>query len=391
MGAEPGPFSQVLRLRRAVALGLMCGLLLSPRLWLSSRFYPLTPVWPFLKPIPPPYDRLALGAMLVLLAASIIAPRVKYTIFAFVLLAAALAMADQSRWQPWFYQYVCMWIALGFAAGESAWSQSGALHTCRLIIASTYIWSGVQKINGSFVAHTFQPIVEPMAKALPALQHVFPVLGAAVPAIEIAIGVGLLAKRVRNAAVILAIVTHAFVLLAIGPLGSNINSVVWPWNAAMVCFVVLLFWRSAAAFRDMMWTRNFPFQRVVLALFCFAPLLSFFNLWDVYLSAALYSSNKNVATLMISDALAERLPEAVQDHVWVGSGSGNVDELDVDEWSFDELNVPPYPEVRIYRSVAKWTCGFARDPSEVTLLIQHRRGLLPVRERNAWSCLDLRW
>ena len=48
--------ARLFRLRAVVAAGLIAGLLLSPKLWVSTRFYPLTPVMQFLKPLPYPFD-----------------------------------------------------------------------------------------------------------------------------------------------------------------------------------------------------------------------------------------------------------------------------------------------------------------------------------------------
>ena len=46
--------------------------------------------------------------------------------------------------------------------------------------------------------------------------------------------------------------------------------------------------------------------------------------------------------------------------------------LDVGEWSYAELNVPPYPEPRVYKSVARAICRHAGEPGEVVLLIRGR-------------------
>ena len=60
-----------------------------------------------------------------------------------------------------------------------------------------------------------------------------------VPVMEIAVAVGLLVPRLRNAAVAGAIATHVVVLGLLGPLGHRTNAVVWPWNAAMAALAAL--------------------------------------------------------------------------------------------------------------------------------------------------------
>jgi hypothetical protein len=60
--------ARLFRLRAVVAAGLMAGLLLSPKLWVSTRFYPLTPVAQFLRPLPYPFDYAVYILLLALLA-----------------------------------------------------------------------------------------------------------------------------------------------------------------------------------------------------------------------------------------------------------------------------------------------------------------------------------
>ena len=61
------PSQRLFQLKVAIAGGLLGGFLLSPRLWLSGRFYPQTPVVPFLRPIPYPIDHVVFIVLLLLL------------------------------------------------------------------------------------------------------------------------------------------------------------------------------------------------------------------------------------------------------------------------------------------------------------------------------------
>ncbi len=40
------------------------------------------------------------------------------------------------------------------------------------------------------------------------------------------------------------------------------------------------------------------------------------------------------------------------------------------EWSMTELNVPPYPEARVYRRLARRLCRYAEDPRELELIVK---------------------
>jgi hypothetical protein len=380
------PSKRLFQLKVAIAGGLFGGFLLSPKLWLSSRFYPQTPVVPFFRPIPYPIDTVVFVLLLVLLIAIAVAPKPKKPIAAFVFLAAVLALLDQSRLQPWFYQYLFMLIA----AGLSSPSPAAALNTCRLIVACTYFWSGLQKVNPNFADDVFPWMAEPLTRFLPAsfVKSFIPGLGLAMPFVEAAIGIGLLTRRFRTAAVFLAIGMHVFIMIGIGPLGHNSNTVVWPWNVAMVAFLIVLFRESAdVAWRDMLWGRRAVFQRGVLVLFGILPLLSFFNLWDHYLSSALYSGNRNNGVLYLSDSVLAELPDAVQDEA-TDEGS-DVNKLEIADWSYRELNVPAYPEVRIYERVARSLCGYAESPSEVKLTIEGKGALFRGKRTVSYDCTGL--
>ena len=77
------------------------------------------------------------------------------------------------------------------------------------------------------------------------------------------------------------------------------------------------------------------------------PLASFYDWWDSYLSAALYSGNIPQARIEVSEAIEAALPPEVRKHVIVG-------EVQQQAWAMEELNVPPHPSPRV-------TIGFARN------------------------------
>jgi hypothetical protein len=364
--------------RATVIAGLMAGLLLSSKLWISARFYPLTPIAGFLKPLPYPFDYAVYILALILLAASALAPRARWWIAASVLLLAALCAQDQSRLQPWCYQYAFMLMALAIP------EPGASLNICRLIVAAIYFWSGAQKLNPYFASGIFTYLAHSLAARLPALVAA---AGYTAPLIEITCAIGLLTHKFRAAAIAVLIAMHAFILLSIGPFGHNFNTVVWPWNVAMIVFLLLLFRHSQAGYREILWGPG-AFHRVVFVLFALAPALSFFNLWDSYLSASLYSGNRNQGAINITAAVAEHLPDEVTGDL--GDAADGSIELLVNDWSFDELNVPAYPEPRIFKSAARKLCEFAAKPSDVRLEVQGKAVLANRAAPVVLTCTALR-
>lgn len=347
---------------------------LSHKLWLSARFYPLTPVLPFLKPIPSPFDAILFGATLLALAASAITPRL---IPIFAVLAVFLALSDQSRLQPWFYLYVFLLLGVSFFSPNA----------CRLIVASTYFWSGAQKLNAGFIDDVFPWMLEPFLRHLPAraIAAVHP-LSLAAPFVELIIGIALLSKKFRTGAIIAAVGMHVFIFLALSPWGQNYNHVVWPWNIAMASAVVILFWKIDEAPKQILFGEG-PFHAATLLLFTVAPLFSFFGYWDHYLSSAMYTSNRNQGMIFFSDKMFARLPGGIAEYA--REETPDLDSINISEWSATELNVPPYPEVRIYKNVAKKICSYATEPGEVRLSITSKSTIGKSITGTSYSCAAL--
>jgi len=206
-----------------------------------------------------------------------------------------------------------------------------------------------------------------MATVPPLLRH----LAFLAPVVECGAGIGLLAERFRSQALFCAAGMHVFILLAIGPLGSRFNTVVWPWNLAMIAILLVLFWWHVERLllRDLL----VP-QKVIVVLFALMPALSLVNLWDHYLSSSLYSGNRTSGLIYFNDGVFDRLPEAIQDYV---SDEGpNRGSLDINDWSFGELNVPSYPEPRIYKNVARLICRYGAQDPGIELVVREQPSLV---------------
>jgi hypothetical protein len=391
--SEPAPSlvppSERLRaylLKFVVAAAMLHGMLLSWKLWLPDRTYPLTPVADWLPTVPAWLGQFWLGALLGLLVAIAILPWPRIWIGAFVLLAGALALWDQTRWQPWFYQYLVMFVCLwAFPWGKRDLGQRSpaALNACRLIIAFTYIWSGLQKFNCDFAVEVFPWLIQPLlAKLPPEAAKLTPHLALLPPIIETSMGLALLVPAYRGLGILLAIGMHATILACLGPEGHNWNTVVWPWNRAMVVFVLLLFWhRPKVPLAHVLWPGRSVVQWAALVLFGVMPAFNFVGCWDSYLSAALYSGNTVSADIVLSRTAYDRLPPEVQAHFSdTGDSRYFLSKLDMMSWSIDEMNVPPYPAERVFRGIGRKLLTGIDHPTECQLVIHGRPNWL-TRER----------
>ena len=179
----------------------------------------MVPFLDFVPPLPYPLDYVLFGLLGVLLVGVLVFRGRLGGAFVVAALALAvlLVLQDQGRLQPWFYQYSFMLAAVGFSSLRLP-SAEGALNACRLIVAFTYLWSGLQKAHMSFAENVYPWLIEPLASNLPSGAASALGQGAfAVPILEAAIGLGLLVRPLRKPAVVGAILMHAFILFTIGP------------------------------------------------------------------------------------------------------------------------------------------------------------------------------
>ena len=191
-------------LKCTLAAAMLCGLLLSPRLWLSARSYPLVPVWDGL----PTVRRPGTGSCWAYWS-----PRWRPSPWRLV---RAGPCWSSSSWRGFgafgtrragnrgSYQYLAMFavLALGPAPEDPARGQA-SLNACRLIVAGMYFWSGLQKLNVLFAANIFPWLMDPVLKHLPGECHEYlSGRGWEAACMECAVGLGLLAWPLRQVALV---------------------------------------------------------------------------------------------------------------------------------------------------------------------------------------------
>jgi uncharacterized membrane protein YphA (DoxX/SURF4 family) len=366
------PQQRVVGTRIALVCGFASGYLLSKKLWVSSRYYPLIPVIPglHLARIPYPWDYVLSGVLFLLLVLSGVSRRPRIYLLGFSALLAFFIFFDVTRCQPWVYLYAFMFVGMACFSWRAydVRGRDAALNICRLIVGSTYFYSGLQKINPNFAQIGVSSLAGAAADRVP-MAHV---LGWIVPFIEASIGLGLLTRRFRPWAVAGGLFMHLLILFTFG-IVLDWNSVVWPWNLAMPAFIILLFWRSDVSFAEITWGPLLT-QKLVVLLFGIMPFFSFFGWWDSDLSASLYSVNLPLANVLVSETVKIQLPPDIQKYVKDLPGNNHV--LKIQDWSFGELNVPPYAAARAYNNIGAEICKYTNNSPDVVLLLQEKDTLL---------------
>lgn len=401
------------------------GLIACAPAWANSRRFPLSPVAEWIPILPSPADRILFGAMLASLLVALWLYRPGVTFF----LGSCFFgfCEDQNRGQPWLYMYVVM-LALSLA------SANRAIAACRIAISVVYFWSGVQKLNPGFFEVIPKWFVDPAANKWHwpgPVVHVLKLAVESAPFVEIGIGVLLWVRPTRKAALISVLILHSVSLIVLGPLGYNYNWVVWPWNVAMMALVFGLFSKSrffdaaepgpAAGFlpakavaevragppkgrgKTRRTSGSEPRPKgepksnnsiravtlrevrtskpviVVLALFSLLPVLSYCGWWDSYFSFSLYAQNAARANLFITQSCADHLPAELRKYVQPFNSNYDPQHqgplmLGFDPWCYEELHVPPVPEVRNFKAIFSSLRKYAQRPEDLRMVIGPRAG-----------------
>jgi hypothetical protein len=198
--------SGTLRLRLScivVVAGLWSAFAVAPGLWLDHPIFGTVPVIEGLPRIVAPFDGIFLGAIVLLLVPAVAARRPQRWIGVWCAVFALRCLYDRITWQPYYYQYFLMLLPLAFAGWGSGRGaprrDAAALDACRLVIVCVYFWSGVAKLNRTFLGEGMMTmlLVVFSADAAKAIHETIVL----VPLFEIAVALALLVRRLRLAAV----------------------------------------------------------------------------------------------------------------------------------------------------------------------------------------------
>jgi hypothetical protein len=341
-----------------------------------SRTFPRVP---FLFALPDgfalPFEWLLSSILVISLILTIFSARRKIFLIAAVASLAALCFFDYLRFQPWTYQYLLIFIVICWhdweTKDESAVNKT--LGLVQILIAGIYIWSGIQKMNYNFAHDILPALFVPVQNLFPTFEPPFVLLGIVIPLTESLIGVGLLFRKTRNIAVVLAVLMHAIILSLL--IAKNYNQIIWVWNLTLIFADLILFWRNPVSLRETIADRKAAPVKLIVFAAVLLPVLNFFGYWDYFLSGAYYSGNIKIPVIRINEEVFGKLPLSAQKTVFQTKTS---DEkmLPLFEWSIADTNAPVYLEERVFRRIALEICKLASDKTEVELIIRERPAIL---------------
>jgi hypothetical protein len=330
------------------------------KLWLAWRLYPVLPPVEVLNFVPAWIHALLYAASCIALVAVIIHPDNKRYIKLLLVIEILCCLPDETRWQPWQYQYMMVTAASAFCKSPR--------QMLIVILSGVYFYSGLHKLNPQFIERIWSKWI------LAGSDQVRLLTGYGAAILECSAAAGLLFVKTRRISARILFCMHLFILIIIGPFGKNYNTIVWPWNLCMMMLLQSFIANdkneiSSASLKS-------SFAIVLTSLVFVMPALNFIRLWPTYLSFSLYSGKTPVVYLCVNDSTKMGdidLYLGKRDKYNFCKGRPIVS---LSKWSLSEIKVPYYPEEKSLNKLEKilnqkypevgFSMGYFYDLDELT-------------------------
>lgn len=323
--------------RVCVTLGLIVSFLLSINLWGGERIFPGAPVFQnlFLKA---PFDYILFVLSILFLISSLLFKNFRLFIFLSLIVNLFLVLLDLNRLQPWFYVYNAILFVFLFYNGrvDNAGKYTSIFIFVQLIIASVYIYNGINQLNSFFLSTDFYNVISPLEVIASARQFSFFMkIGNIIPYYIIFIGVALLIRPLRYLSISAALIFHLLLLILLFPSAKNNNHALWFMNLIFAFLTLFLFSGKTA---ERYFSLSLLFQKPLFYLIVFAfwiiPFLNFFNYWPKSPTTNFMYGKSDRQNLSINQSTFDRLPLYIK-HFCVKNNTGYL--LKISDWCLHEL------------------------------------------------------
>ncbi len=316
----------------------------SYKTWIAERVYPVIPPVDIFKNIPAFLHTFLFGFSLLALLA-VLCFKTNRWVLVFLLASEIISCSlDTVRWQPWEYMYLCFLLIVVINFNKP----KNILVLTHLFLVSIYFFSGLHKLSRDFLSSVWLNmfLVDFLGLSMDfILKYKLFFIGLTIPAIEITLAIVLLVSKSKRKVSYFLILMHLSILVLIGPLGLKYNSVVWPWNLAMIFILMIIY---AKPF-ELSYRKNIGPNLYWLVLWFVMPVFSLLGSWYQYFSFNLYSGSGNQMYICVSENEQELKPYFEKKSVLFCDGKKIVN---LQNWALKEIKSAPIPEIEIYRKIA---------------------------------------
>ncbi len=333
--------SKRLLIRFLLIVSFLIPITLSFPVWFSTRGFPTTPLF---------FERLEFSFfidvfLLIVFGASaiwfLLKDKGRGGLFFFVMYVL-LAVFDQTRIQPFFFEiaiiiFFCDVFRNNFKQFKIAFF---------LLMAGTYIWSGLHKANTVFFEIWFGGLEKRIPFVPSFLRQTFTWM---VPFLEASFGVALLFNKTRKFGVFLLAIMHTIVLITLAYGGADF--MVFPWNMVNVILLFMLYREFDWNITNLKASKSLKLK-IIAVYAVLLPALNLVGYYDHLLAFSYFSGKPSYCNIFFSDNKdINKLPKDVRRIVREYEGQWYIN---VNEWSLAFTNVLCYPEDRIYLYLQKY-------------------------------------
>ena len=336
-------------------LGFLAASFYAPKLWLTTKEFPIIPLFDNLYIPTNPIDSILAWAFMGSLLLLIFKPN-RILGLTIVATYTYLCFVDQNRLQPYFYQSILTILAINIFPKNT--KPRTILYTVALIFFATYFWSGVHKINEIFYEQWMHALTKHFSFIPNSLLEIFTHF---VPFIEMLMGIFLLINYTRKFAVLSILLMHVIITALLFYLGYGFNVV--PWNVQNIASVYILFWSLKTVSVFNFFLLNIDQKKCIILIFTvLLPFSNLFGYWDHLLSYSFFSSKLKYYTIEINDEkLKNQLPSHITKYIRNTEGKYLIYP---NEWAGEVNRVLFYPEDRIIHYLDRYIKSFSETPDK---------------------------
>lgn len=355
--------------RIAAMVSTLVLMLYAPKLWLTTKTFPVIPLFDWI-PIPVGSIEYVFWGILFGSQLIYIFYNKRWLGWLALLTYVYLAMVDQNRLQPYFYQSALTLLAIVIFPKKA--DSRKVLYTVILIFFATYFWSGIQKLNDAFYVRWFDALekhflctagAEEIVICLP--EWFLKAFTYAVPWLEASMGILLLFNKTRKFGLIFTLFMHVIITYLLFFLGYGFNVV--PWNIQNMISAIALFWGLQTTGPLDFFISKFDIQRALLIFMVMVlPLMNYTTgFYDHLLSFHFFTADLKYYNVFLHEDLVDKLPKDAQDFTRVENVE---DYIQMNEWAQYDNKVLFYPEERAIQYMEKYLRSFADDPTREDLV-----------------------
>lgn len=332
--------NELLFVRLLLCICFLVPMFSTSNLWFGSRDFPQVPLFNGIPILSSNYDVIFTIVLSVLFLAFVFKPKPLIGL-SIIVLYVYLALADQNRLQPFFFELIFVVLAMTLFSENKK-----SVYQCLLLIfIGTYFWSGLHKAN----SHFFDKWMLGMNSRIGFIPEFFRLMFTySIPILEASFGFFLIFKVTRKYGIILITLMHAIILTTL--LIEGFGYIVIPMTLFNVITLILLFYKSDLSFKDIFFLNNKKSILVFMVTILF-PLYNFFGWYDHLLSFSYFSGKPKYCRIWLKNSSdIDKLPKHISNYMYEWEGAYYID---LNYWSQKTIGVGVYPEIRVYKSIEK--------------------------------------